>query len=58
MNFIKVSCLIAQTKRRRSRAVKWRQRNIQKSVMHVLSYCFANLIKPITFLPFLSPSPP
>ena len=43
MNFIKVSCLIAQTKRCRSRAVKWRQRNIQKSVMHVLSYCFANL---------------
>ena len=58
MNFIKVSCLIAQTKRCRSRAVKWRQRNIQKSVMQVLSYCFANLIKSINFLSFLSPSPP
>ena len=66
MNFIKVSCLIAQaqcltnweTKRRHSRAVKWRQRSVQECVMHVQSYCFANLIKPIVFLPFLSPSPP
>lgn len=58
MNFIKVSCLIAQTKRCHSRAVKWRQRNVQGGVMRVLSCCFANLIKPIAFLPFLSPSPP
>ena len=37
--------------------VQRRQRNVQKSVMHVQSYCFANRSKPIAFFPFSLPSP-
>ena len=36
--------------------VQWRQRNVQKRVMHVQSCCFAKY-KPIAFFPFLLPSP-
>ena len=35
--------------------VQWRQRNVQKSVMHVQSCCFLN--KPIAFLTFSLASP-
>ena len=33
--------------------VQWRRINVQKSVLHQLSFCFANLL---IFLPFLLPS--
>ena len=36
--------------------VQWRQRNVQKSVMHVQSCCLANL-NPLFFLPFSLTSP-
>ena len=36
--------------------VQRRERNVQKSVMHVQSCCFAKWIKPIAFLTFLPPS--
>ena len=36
--------------------VQWRQRNVQKSVMHVLSFCF-DTINLLLFLPFQLPSP-
>ena len=35
--------------------VQQQQRNVQKSVLHVQSFCFAN--KPIVFLLFSLPSP-
>ena len=37
--------------------VQRQQRNVPKSVMHVQSYCFANLNRPIALLPFSLPSP-
>ena len=37
--------------------VQRRRRNVQKNVMHVQSYCFANGSKPIAFFPFSLPSP-
>ena len=37
--------------------VHWRQRNVQKSVMHVQSCCFVYLSKPIAFMRFLLTSP-
>ena len=56
-----VLCLLtSSTKREISHflvvVVQWPQRNVQKSVMHVQSCCFANL-KPINFLPFSLTSP-
>ena len=36
--------------------VQKRQRNVQKSMMHAQSCCFANLSKPVAFLPFSLPS--
>ena len=36
--------------------VQWQQRNVQKSVMHGKSCCFA-MYKPIAFFPFSLPSP-
>ena len=36
-------------------AVEWRQRNLQKSVLHVQRCCFANL-NPLLFRPFSLPS--
>ena len=37
--------------------VQGRQRNVRKSVMHVQSCCFVNLIHTFCFLPFSLPSP-
>ena len=37
--------------------VQWRQRNVQKSVMHVQSCCFANRNLLLSFMPFSLTSP-
>ena len=37
--------------------VQWRQRNVQKSVMHVQSCCFADLNLLLSFMPFSLTSP-
>ena len=49
------SCLKREIRHFHVVVVQWRQRNVQKSVMHVQSCCL--VIKPIAFLTFSLPSP-